>query len=620
MDITTPPSWGQEICIAGNAIPDIQIDWITLVRTTVQGKTCYTLQLSNIPGIDRFKDLSLQAGWKYFLSALLEEKISAELSKITTGGGSNSQIELSHLWKKYFPDGYDEKKLQWYLQELRNRYGDNIKKLEAEIRNSKTIIETLYHDLLREYESRSENVVSWSKSKFWQNVALLFIQKLNSGTNSFADLEAINTKTLVDEVIRLEQDPRYRRWVAQWALTGTFDLLKKVGIESGIMSVGGKNRADGVFVFKSTAWQNQVPPYIILGQGNSIVASSLQEWLDQYAIDTLRPIFTQYLVNTDGEIEWEVRTHLTNWTEKILFPSNALLRDWIYHPDLLPKNAEILLYSKNGGTGITLTKMTPKWWFLSMGVNQEAYKGIEAKSEHFTLWYIDTSGNLRGNIALTGSQVHFTNSESERNTTNTGVSMVGNWEWSLMQYGNLKIGTRGHMNLSVQIGDRRTIDYAQTARLSVDTNHFMKYQFSPKLQGEIWFWYDRLWSPNLFPNTFYKLSTKERHLNHFQKWMNVDASLEYRIPGWSINAMMWKKSGLIMDTTLTRVGYAIAQYRVELMQERWKSKHPLLEDQSSQAITLRHQSHDVGIQGGVNISNIWGVRNKEVQIGASIQF
>ena len=54
-----------------------------------------------------------------------------------------------------------------------------------------------------------------------------------------------------------------------------------------------------------------------------------------------------------------------------------------------------------------------------------------------------------------------------------------------MQYGNLKIGTRGHMNLSVQIGDRRTIDYAQTARLSVDTNHFMKYQFSPKLQGEI---------------------------------------------------------------------------------------------------------------------------------------
>ncbi len=620
MDITTPPHWGQEICIAGNTIPDIQLDWITLIRGTVQCKTCYTLQLWGISTIDTLKDLYLQAGWRHFLSALLEKKMYAELSKITTKAWSSSKAEFALLWKKYFPDGYDEKKLQWYLQELQTRYGDEIVKLEAAIKNSKTIAETMYRDFLQEYESRSGNVSLWSKSKFWQDIALLLIHKLNSDTNSFADLGAINAKALVDEAILTQQDPKYRRWVTQGALNNSFDLLKKARIEAGIMSVGGENRADGVLVFKSPTWQNQVPPYIILGQRNSVAAASLQEWLDQYALDTLRPVFTQYLVNPDGEIAGEVRTHLSNWTEKILFPSNTLLRDWIYQPDLLPKNAEILLYSRNGSTGITLTKMTPKWWFLSIWVNQEAYKGIVAKAEHFTLWYLDTKGDLRGNIALTGSQVLFSNSDINKKTTNTGVSIVGNWEWSLMQYGNLKIGTRGHMNLSLQVGDTWKIDDTQTARLSLDTNHFMKYQFSPKLQGEIWFWYDRLWSPNFFPNTFYKLSNKERRLTHFQKWMNVDASLEYRIPEWTISAMMWKKSGLIMDTTLARIGYTFAQYRVDLMQELWKSRHPLLGDQSNQSMTLHHQSHGIGIHGGMSVSKIWWVRNKEVQIGASIHF
>lgn len=620
MDISLPTSWGQEICIPGNAIPNIQIDGVNIVRETVQGKLCYTLQVSGIPSFDTLKELYLQSGWRQFLSALLEEKIYAELSRFSEKAWLGSRQEFWILWKKYFPNGYDEKRLQGYLLELRSRYGDKIAHLETEIKDSKTLAQTFYRDLLQEYESRSGNISAWNKQKFWQDLALLLINKVSSGTNSFTDFSHINPKSLVDEAILIRQDPKQRRWVAQGALSGTFNLLRKAGIEPGITSVWGTNRADGAFVFKVPAGLNQSSPYIILWQWNSVTSTSLQEWLDQYALKILRPVFTQYLVNPNGEIEGEVRTHLTDWTEKILFPSNALLRDWIYQPDLLPKNAEILLYSRNGGSGVTLTKMTPKWWFLSMGINQETYKGIEAKAEHFTLWYLDTSGDLRGNIALTGSQVQFSHGDPDQKTTNTGVSIVGNWEWRVIQYGQLKVGTRGHLNISAQTGEKWTIDYTQTARIWLDTHHFLQYQLSPKLQGEIWFWYDRLWSPNLFPNTFYKLSNSERHLTRFQTWMNINAGLRYKIPGGEISTTIWKQTGHIMDTTIARVDYALAQYRIEYIQKHWKSKHPLLDDQRSEWITLHHQSHGIGIQWWMHISKIWGIQNKEIHLWGSVQF
>jgi hypothetical protein len=189
-----------------------------------------------------------------------------------------------------------------------------------------------------------------------------------------------------------------------------------------------------------------------------------------------------------------------------------------------------------------------------------------------------------------------------------------------MKYGELKIGTRGHLNIAAQLGEKWTTDYTQTARITLDTHHFVQYQFSPKLQGEIWFWYNRLWSPNLFPNTFYKHSMSERHLTHFQKWKNISAWLRYRIPGWEISTTIWKESWLVMDTTIARIGYALGKYHAEYTNQRWTAKHPLLDDQSNQWITIEHQWDTVGIQWGIFVSKIWGIQNKEARIGMSVKF
>jgi hypothetical protein len=433
MDISTQQHWGQEVCIIWDTIPATKIGGITLVRDTVQGKTCYTLQLPQISWVNT--PLTSEE-WKQFLSAFLEEKVYSELSKLHTKTWFDSRAEFALFWKQYFPDGYDEKVFQWYLLELRSRYSNEIRHIETELNKSKAIAQAFYYDLLREYESRSGSISSWSRRQFWQDLALLLIGKLHSGVNSVTDISDIRPAAIVDEIRRIQQDPKYRQSVTQAALGGTFDLLKKGGIESGIMSVWGKNRADGAFIFRMPQWENRFPPYIVLGQWTPITAPSLQEWLDQYALRTLRPVFTQYLVDQHGEIKGEIRTHLGNWTKKILFPSNTILRDWIYRPDLIPKNTEIFLYSRNGGSGITLTKMTEQWWFLSMGINQESYQGLEAKSEYFTLWYVDNNGDLRGNIALSWSHVVFSDNDPQRKTSNTGASIVGNWEWVWWSMGN----------------------------------------------------------------------------------------------------------------------------------------------------------------------------------------
>lgn len=573
MDTILPPSsqTPTQYCISGNTIPKISLPWITITQESIQGKVCYTLTPKDSAILKGLRWVSRDRFWREYLTQVGSELLIREIRRSIP---EISQKEIQDEWKKYFSEGYSEEKLDLLVARLHAHYGEKV----------------------------GSRLAEWKEKNIAQS-----------------DI-GVTVESIIDDMRRLREDPKFRRVTFQEGLGITFALLEKyTGARLGIVTFGWEKRADGWLIIKTPIWQNIVPPFLLFGNWYTASGHSLEEVLDHQTIASVRPVFLHYLIDTNGEIIGKVKTPMTEWTSTMMFPSSDVLRSWIRDPSLMPSGWEISLYTGNRGKGVTLTKMTPKWWFIRAGIRDGEFEWIQAKWKFMTIWYADTAWNLRSNISTTASKVSSSNGQERlKDITHTGASLDANWEWILLRSPDMTLGTRGHYGLSLQIGEG-DINYTQSARMGLETTHFFQYQLSPSLKGEVGYGYDRLWSPNLFPNTFGKVSATDRNFTHFQKGKKWNIGLESRIPGWVLWGDISREIWLIMDTTLSSIRYTLGHYRFSYEQEVQTPSHPLLSHQRGYRASMLYKGSDVWISLGIGTRKIWDKRTNQAQIELSMK-
>ena len=127
MDISTQQHWGQEIYITGNTIHTTKIGGITLVRTAVQGKICYTITL---PGYKDLYDCVLRGNIEEWALRNLGDLIITQLTK------NVDQTEIRRLkksWDELVWGMYSERWIRLFLENERGKYGDIVADILREI-------------------------------------------------------------------------------------------------------------------------------------------------------------------------------------------------------------------------------------------------------------------------------------------------------------------------------------------------------------------------------------------------------------------------------------------------------------------------------------------------------
>ncbi len=609
-------------CIAAQSwVPAFQVDdgRVVVTQSRINWSICYTLNVRDSSLLRTLRETEQLGPLKeVFLDRLREEIYQRIYTKIPELKNI-SEDELRNIWKQYFSQGYTRESLDSYISHLQEKYSEKIGTIRDEIRWARILLDDEYARLLWEYKDILEQTLWRQKDTLKRDLVVILAQRINEGKIRYQDNGTI--KWIYAELMRFDSDPKYRRLAYQDAISAVFQALEKyTGISLGIVSIGGVNRADGAIVVKTPPWQKFLPPFILGSRWLSLWASSLEVGLDALAIANTRPVSTQYLISPYGNLQTELHTPLTEWTKSVLFPSSQELRDWIYNPTLIPHGGEISVSLNSHGKSIILTKKTPKWWFLKLWIKEEELMWIHASSRYFTLWYSNNEWALRGNFAFTGSEVDFQGQDRRKDTQNTGISLVGNWEWKRNRTEYLTIWSRGHFSLWLQIGERWDIDYTQTARMGIETTAFIQYAFSPKLTGEIGLWSDRLWAPNLSPNTFWKVSRNDRRVTHFERSPILSSAISYKIPGWEIGGRFALTTGKLTEYTRASIDYTLWRITLHYHGNHQKSKHPLIGEWSEKWLSIVQRGDTTRLYGTIWSRKFWGKGDTFYQVGGITSF
>ena len=616
MDINQPSTTHSiSACIApANAIENLP-PGVTSIQDSISGKICYTLTLPDNTLFLSLQSLSRNPIKSVFIDQL-RESLLYTLNQSVKNISPEERDMIENNWKKYFVDGYSDAKLKAFVLDLRSRYGDDIIDIESKITQVRTMIAE-YRTLVQKYQTDIDQRL-WTIKSLSPELAIDIINTLKSGAGNVPN----GAGTIIRDIVLLWSDPQYRRIAFEDALTTLIKVLEKyTGVRFGIINTGWVDRVDWASIIKLPT-QVKGNSFILSWNWYTVRSSTLEEWSDTVDIMKGQPIFAKYLVSLHGDIIWEVKTPLSRWTEKFLFPTKEDLIAWIYNPSLLPQWGEIDIFVwGNGKSGILLTKITPKWWFIKVWVAEDYFLWIEAKRESLTLWYIDKKWALRWNMALTGTSAHFRRDGDPKTIENTAVGLVGNWEWKLIQSPTWTLGGRGHGDISIQVAEGWDPKNTETARGRIDTHAFLQYTFSSRFQWEVWIWNNRLWSPNFFPNTFYKLSAQERQYQHFQNWKQYHLAGSYQIPWgevkWKISKEIWR----ISDTTRYELGYIMGKYTLSYDRDSIKPKHPLLSNQEMQGMALGYRNKDIWLHVGVSTTKIWDTqKNIRSNAWVSVRF
>lgn len=615
MDISTQQHWGQEIYITGNTIPTTKIGGITLVQTTVQGKTCYTITL---PGYKELYDCILRGNIEEWALRDLGSLIISQLTK------NVDQIEIQRLQKSWDELVWGKYSNQWihrFLENERGKYGDIVVDILREISLLKEKLQIEYTNTSKVLTSMISNRVStlWNKEDIVQAIELLVrlraIWDNESRSTIEKELIAQIPESLREEGINILSDEKMRRKLIQDILTVWVRSLWKRWINVALVTLGGETKADGWLVLEIPAilWQESF--FVIAIRWKTLIVKTFEDGLDILSKENVSPVFTHYLVDLNGDILGEVTTRLSGKMKDILFPTEARITGWMRHPETLPKGTEIWFRYGNEGKSISITHLSNAGWFTETGISESSLDSLTIMASHLTIWYVKHGEYGWFQAHYTGTRIHAYGPTGERNIHGRIASMSGYWNIFRGDSWNAWVLWAWEVWVQSAGTNTRNID---TARIEGRVGIFVEGGASP---FEFKWSYEWIfaWRPNAFPNTKYtgRLTNKERNFWNIPPIGYIsNLSLGYNF-SWGRTSLEITREVRELTEKNTRVIQLILSWGYFALWSEWAiiPKHPLLSHQTNREVGIGYRSKSWSVDVWLRQQEIGGRKDTSVSLG-----